>query len=77
MRKTSIQEILKNFSYGLAYFYQLGNPGFKGEFSDSPVCVVMPLSLDNVKNRTVTSMTSSFTGVPVFSTSTVSITSLN
>ena len=21
------------FTYGLAYFYQLGNPGFKGEFS--------------------------------------------
>ena len=41
------------FSYGLAYYYQLGNPGFKGEFSDSPVCVVPPLSLDNVKNSNV------------------------
>ena len=30
------------FTYGLAYFYQLGNPGFKGEFSDSPISVVSP-----------------------------------
>ena len=41
------------FSYGLAYYYQLGNPGFKGEFSDSPVCVVPPLPLENVKKSNV------------------------
>ena len=39
------------YSYGLAYFYQLGNPGFKGELSDSPICVVSPSPVENVKKR--------------------------